>query len=168
MMGAGKTTIGRRLARRLGWSFIDADRELEDRLGVSVATIFEMEGEAGFRAREAALMDELTQRVRIVLATGGGVVLDASNRTVLRERGRVIYLRATAADLWQRLRRDRSRPLLRVPDPRGRLASLLAQREPLYESVAHCTLDTGRQSVERLLEHILDHPELNLRKMIDA
>lgn len=155
MMGAGKTTVGKRLARRLGWPFIDADKELEARLGVPVATIFELEGEAGFRRREAVLIDELTQRRAMVFATGGGAVLDPANRIALRERGRVVYLRASVNDLWQRLRRDTVRPLLRAPDPRGRIELLVAQRDALYREVAHMTVDTGRQPVEHVVNAIL-------------
>ena len=131
MMGAGKTTIGRRLARRLGWSFVDADRELESRMGVSIATIFELEGEEGFRRREVALIDELTQRAATVLATGGGAVLNERNREVLHERGCVVYLHAAPGDLWHRLKRDTVRPLLRAPDPRGRIEALALARDPL-------------------------------------
>jgi shikimate kinase len=156
MMGAGKTTVGKRLARRLGWSFVDADRELESRLGVPVQTIFELEGEPGFRRREAALIDELTQRAQVVFATGGGAVLDAGNRTLLHERGRVVYLRASVGDLWHRLRRDTVRPLLKTADPRARIEELVGQRDPLYREVAHLTIDTGRQPIEQVVDAILE------------
>ena len=156
MMGAGKTTVGKRLARRLGWSFFDADRELESRLGVPVQTIFELEGEPGFRRREAALIDELTQRAQVVFATGGGAVLDAGNRALLHERGRVVYLRASVGDLWHRLRRDTVRPLLKTADPRARIEELVGQRDPLYREVAHLTIDTGRQPIEQVVDAILE------------
>ncbi len=156
MMGAGKTTVGKRLARCLGWPFVDADRELEARLGVPVQTIFELEGEPGFRRREAALIDELTQRPQVVFATGGGAVLDAGNRALLHERGRVIYLRASVADLWHRLRRDTVRPLLKTADPRARIEEMVEQRDPLYREVAHLTVDTGRQPIEQVVDAILE------------
>ncbi|HVL56897.1 MAG TPA: shikimate kinase [Burkholderiaceae bacterium] len=156
MMGAGKTTIGKRLARWLGWEFIDADRELEARLGVGIPTIFELEGEAGFRRREAAIIDELTQRERLVLATGGGAVLDPANRAALGSRGTVIYLRASLPDLWNRLRRDRHRPLLQTANPRQRIEQLLAERDPLYREVAALIVDTGRQPVDSVVRTIID------------
>jgi shikimate kinase len=156
MMGAGKTTVGRSLSRQLGLEFLDADRELEARLGVAIPTVFELEGEAGFRRRESALIDELTRRDRLVLATGGGVVLDPANRRALAERGLVIYLRASVTDLWHRLRRDRHRPLLRTADPRGRIESLVAERDPLYMEAAHLVVETGRQPVEMVVADIIE------------
>lgn len=155
MMGAGKSTVGIRLARRLDRVFIDADRELESRLGVSIPTIFELEGEEGFRRRETLLLDELSRRPGLVLATGGGVVLAPQNRQYLRSRGKVVYLQAHPADLWQRLRRDRQRPLLRTPNPRERIQRLCEEREPLYMEVATHTIATGRQPVDHIVEAIV-------------
>lgn len=155
MMGAGKSTVGVRLARRLDRAFIDADRELEERLGVSVPTIFELEGESGFRRRESMLLDELTLRPGLVLATGGGVVLSEANRQMLHTRGRVIYLQASASDLWQRLRRDRNRPLLRTANPRERIQTLTADREPLYHAVAHHVVTTSRQPIDQIVDAIV-------------
>lgn len=156
MMGSGKSTVGRRLAARLGRRFVDADKVIEERCGVSIATIFELEGEEGFRRREAAILDELTRLPAIVLATGGGAVTGEANRHLLRTRGWVIYLQASTAELWHRLRRDRTRPLLRTSDPRARLAELLAQREPLYREVAHLTQVSERQPVDHLVADIIE------------
>ncbi|QJR08989.1 Shikimate kinase [Usitatibacter rugosus] len=150
MMGAGKTTIGRALARKLGLVFADADKELVTRTGVAVATIFEIEGEAGFRKRESTLLVELAAGENAVIATGGGVVLDPENRKVMRERGTVVYLRARLESLWERTRHDTSRPLLATPDPKATLATLLEQREPLYMECAHLVVDTGPQSPSAL------------------
>ncbi|MDY0310182.1 MAG: shikimate kinase [Castellaniella sp.] len=155
MMGVGKTTIGRQLAAALGRKFVDLDHAIEARCGVRIATIFDIEGEAGFRRRETASLDEYTRRSGLVLATGGGAVLAAENRHMLRTRGCVVYLRAGADELYRRVARDRSRPLLRTENPRQRIVDLLAQREPLYESVAEITLDTGDQPVAQVLRNLL-------------
>lgn len=160
MMGAGKTTVGKLLAQALGWRFIDTDRELEARSGVPVATIFELEGEAGFRKRESALIDELTRLPRIVLATGGGAVIVPANRAALRERGLVIHLRVSAEEVHRRTRRDTHRPLLRTDDPLARIESLLAERGPLYAECAHLTLQSVATNPKRQLERILAAPEL--------
>lgn len=155
MMGVGKTTIGRQLAAALGREFVDLDHAIEARCGVRIATIFDIEGEAGFRRRETAALDEYTRRPGLVVATGGGAVLAEENRRMLSERGCVVYLRAGADELYRRVARDRNRPLLRTDDPRQRIADLLAQREPLYESVAEITLDTGEQPVAQVLRSLL-------------
>ena len=141
-MGAGKTSIGRRLAAETGRAFRDSDRALSERTGVSVAEIFEREGEAGFRRRERALLEELTREPEVVLATGGGAVLDADNRSRLGARGVVVYLRAAPAAQWRRLRADRTRPLLDVADPRRELERLYAERHPLYQELCDHRLDT--------------------------
>ncbi len=155
MMGSGKSTVGRRLAYALGREFVDADRELEARLNVPIPTIFELEGEAGFRKRESLLLDELSTRQGIVVATGGGVVLAQCNRELLRERTFVIYLKASLPELWHRLRHDKGRPLLRAANPRERIAELVQARDPLYDEVAHLEVLTSRQPVERLVVDIM-------------
>jgi shikimate kinase len=155
MMGAGKTTVGRQLAKRLGKTFHDADREIEGRTGVSVAVIFDIEGEAGFRKREAEVIEQMTALDDIVLATGGGAVLDPRNREHLKNRGFVIYLHAVPAVLWQRTRADKSRPLLQGVDPRERLESLYAVRDPLYRDVADLVVETGRQGIGPLITQVL-------------
>jgi shikimate kinase len=160
MMGAGKSTIGRLLADAIGFEFIDADRELEARSGVPVPTIFEIEGEAGFRRRESALLDELTLQQGVVLATGGGSVLEPLTRQRLRERGLVIYLRTSADEVHRRTRRDKNRPLLRTENPRERIAQLLAEREPLYEDVAHVTVQSAASNPKKLLQRLIAHPEV--------
>lgn len=161
MMGAGKTTIGRGLARLLNHEFVDLDHELEARCGVRVSIIFEIEGEEGFRRRESALLDECSRRTGIVMATGGGAILSAENRRFLQERGVVIYLRANAEELYRRVARDHNRPLLQTPDPRQRIRHLLEQREPLYEQIADVTIETGAmpvfQVVRSLIPLLLNH-----------
>lgn len=155
LMGAGKTTLGKQLARRLDKPFYDSDHEIEARTGVRIPIIFEIEGESGFRAREVDAVDRLTALDNIVLATGGGVVIDPLNRERLRARGFVVYLHAQPHDLWQRMRHDKSRPLLRTADPLAKLKELYAARDPLYRATADLVLDTGRQSVVSLLRELL-------------
>lgn len=154
LMGAGKTSVGRYLARRLGKTFYDCDHEIERRTGVTIPVIFDIEGEAGFRVREASVLGDLTNLQDIVLATGGGAVIDAQNRKALAERGTVVYLRASPADLWQRTRNDRNRPLLQTADPHARLQQLFAERDPLYREVATVIEDTGNQSVRNLAQRL--------------
>ena len=155
MMGAGKTTVGRMLARRLKRPFHDSDLEIERRCGVRIPLIFDIEGEAGFRAREAQVIAELSGLEAIVLATGGGVVLSEQNRRRLAARGKVVYLHARPAHLWLRVRHDRNRPLLAGPGPQKRLEDLYAERDPLYREVADIVIDTGKQSVQRLCKDLL-------------
>lgn len=155
MMGAGKTTIGRSLARLLSHEFVDLDHELEARCGVRVSIIFEIEGEEGFRRRESVLLDECSRRSGIVMATGGGAILSAENRRFLQERGVVIYLRASAEELYRRVARDHNRPLLQTPDPRQRIRRLLEQREPLYEQVANVTVETGAMPVFQVVRALI-------------
>lgn len=163
MMGAGKTTVGKLLARAAGLDFVDSDREIELRSGVPIPTIFELEGEAGFRKRESAMLDELTQRDRIVLATGGGAILAEANRTLLRERGLVIYLQASADEIARRTASDRHRPLLQTADPRARIVELLAQREPLYAATAHLTFASPAANPRRLVNRLLAEPLVRAR-----
>ncbi|MFL6675407.1 MAG: bifunctional shikimate kinase/3-dehydroquinate synthase AroKB [Massilia sp.] len=156
LMGAGKTTIGRQLARRLGKRFIDSDHAIEARTGASIPWIFEIEGEASFRRREADMIRELTAQHGIVLATGGGAVLDPANRAFLAERGTVIYLRASVGSILQRTSHDKNRPLLQTPDPRKKLEELTSQREPLYREIADLVIDTGRPNVQSMVQTILE------------
>lgn len=154
LMGAGKTSVGRMLARRLNKDFYDADAEIERTTGVKIPVIFDIEGESGFRAREEKVIERLTALHDIVLATGGGAILSAANRARLRRHGRVIYLRAAPEDLWRRTRRDRNRPLLQTSNPLAKLKELHAQRDPFYSEVADLVVDTGAQSVGSLTTHI--------------
>ena len=156
-MGAGKTTIGRQLAKSLGWTFLDSDHEIEARTGVKIPIIFDVEGEAGFRKREKLAVGELTQRRQLVLATGGGVVLDGGNRRALSERGVVIYLHATAEQLYKRTCRDRNRPLLQTENPMAKIKELLAQRDPLYREVADIVMETGEENVRMVVRKLTGH-----------
>jgi shikimate kinase len=154
MMGAGKTTLGKALAQRMRLEFIDTDKELVERTGVPVATIFELEGEDGFRRRESAMLAELCGGNDRVIATGGGAILSEANRQLMRRRGTVVYLRARLEHLWERTRHDASRPLLATPDPRATLAMLLQQRDPLYRETAHIVVDSGSQSAATLVTRV--------------
>ncbi len=158
LMGAGKTTLGRQLARRLDKRFVDADHELEARLGVSIPTIFEIEGEDGFRDREESIIDELTRMSGVVLATGGGAVLRSVSRTRLRENGTVLYLHAEPETLWQRLRNSRHRPMLHAADPRNRLVELYRLRDPLYREVASHVVESDREAVIRFVRWLDGEP----------
>jgi shikimate kinase len=160
LMGAGKSTVGRMLAKRLGKTFFDSDHEIEKRCGVKIPTIFEMEGEEGFRKRESAVIKDLTQLQDIVLATGGGSVLLSENRTYLHENGYVVYLRANPHELWVRTRNDKGRPLLNTADPQKKLKELFEIRDPLYTSIAHQTVETGKPNVNQLTNKLVMQLEL--------
>jgi shikimate kinase len=155
LMGAGKSTVGRLLARELHFDFVDSDHEIEARTGVKIPVIFDVEGEAGFRKREAAIIDELTQRPNVVLGTGGGAVLLEENCQHLRERGTVVYLRTPLNELWYRVQHDRNRPLLHTPNPKQKLAELLKMRAPMYEAVADIIVESNGQSASHVVQKIL-------------
>jgi len=154
-MGAGKTTVGRAVARRLDRPFFDSDHEIVARTGARIPVIFELEGEAGFRDREAQVITDLASQRDIVLATGGGAILRPENRQALQNNGLVVYLRANPHDLWLRTRRDKNRPLLQTEDPKARLEELFAVRDPLYRECAHFVIETGRPSVNGLVNMVL-------------
>ncbi|OGI58032.1 MAG: shikimate kinase I [Candidatus Muproteobacteria bacterium RBG_19FT_COMBO_61_10] len=156
-MGAGKSTIGRQLAALLKMDFLDTDHEIERRTGADIPLIFEIEGEAGFRRRESAVIDELTGKSNIVLATGGGAILSEDNRQALRTRGTVVYLRANIDILTERTRRDRNRPLLQTEDPRRKLEEIVRLREPLYLNTAHVIVDTDRRSPQAVARDVADN-----------
>lgn len=156
-MGAGKSTIGRRLARKLKLKFLDSDQAIENRTGAKIALIFEIEGEEGFRKRESEIIEELTNQPGVVLATGGGVVLNPANRQKLAERGLVVYLRAGLDQLLKRTARDTKRPLLNTDNPRERIKELLNTRTPLYEEIADLIVDTDKQPVTQIVEEICNY-----------
>lgn len=167
-MGAGKSTIGRHLAELLHKQFQDCDHVIEERTGAPISLIFEIEGEAGFRKREAAALDELTQQNDIVLATGGGAVLLPENRQVLRDRGIVVYLCAPLETLVERTQKDRNRPLLQNTDRRAKLEEILRVRDPLYRETAHVVVHTTRRSpltvareIMSKFEELADHEDVD-------
>lgn len=155
-MGVGKTTIGRRLARRLDKQFIDSDRELEKRTGATISLIFDVEGETGFRERETRLLDELTAGKDLVLATGGGAVLSEANRRRLKERGIVVYLYASPELLMKRTAHDQTRPLLNTGDRLGKILALLEERGPLYRETADLSLDIDELSVNDAINRLME------------
>lgn len=153
-MGAGKSSIGARLAQHFGATLVDLDAAIEARTGTRIATIFELEGESGFRGRESALLAELSAHQDIVLATGGGAVLSAANRALLHARGFVVWLQASVDQQLQRLAHDRQRPLLETPNRRARLEHLADERDPLYGEVADLSVSTANESCQRSAERI--------------
>ncbi len=154
-MGTGKTTIGKQLAKSLQMEFIDSDQVIERRTGAEIAWIFDIEGEEGFRRRETEILDELTQRENIVLATGGGAVLAPQNRDYLKRRGVVVYLHTDLELLVQRTAKDRKRPLLQTPDPKARLRQILEEREPLYRDLADIVLVTSSYTVRGAVKALI-------------
>ena len=154
-MGAGKTTVGRALARRLKMEFFDSDREIESLCGVSIPTIFEYEGEKGFRDRESRMIEDLTNRSPIILATGGGSILRAENRKLLSERGLVIYLHVTLNEQFNRISHDKNRPLLQTPNPRETLKKIMEERAPIYESLADLRVNSNGRNMRYVVEKIL-------------
>lgn len=154
-MGVGKSTIGRMLAAALDRPFFDSDREIEAVTGADIPWIFDVEGEAGFRVREERMIDTLTQRDGIVMATGGGAILSAHSRNNLKSRGTVVYLKASIAQQFERTSKDRNRPLLQTADPLSRIRELMKIREPLYNETAHIMVDTSRRGPRTVVTEIL-------------
>jgi len=152
MMGAGKTTVGKSLASYLNKTFIDTDHEIQKRTGVKIPVIFEIEGEAGFRKREAKMLRQLLKIDNIVLATGGGIILNRENRELLRQNGTIVYLRATVNDLWHRTRHNKDRPLLQTLDLQAKLAELYDQRDPIYREIAHIVVESRKQSIRQMVK----------------
>jgi len=162
-MGSGKTAVAKCLARLLGYPFYDSDHEIEQRCGADIPLIFEREGEAGFRRREREIIAELTARPRIVLATGGGAILDSDNRRELAGRGWVVYLETSIEQQAERAGRTRHRPLLHGGDPKARLEELMRAREPLYREIADLHASTDRRRVHSVAEHIVQQYRAALR-----
>ncbi|MFV1982646.1 MAG: shikimate kinase AroK [Thiohalomonadales bacterium] len=153
-MGAGKTTVGKQLAKCLNMEFADSDSEIEKRTGVDIPLIFELEGESGFRKRETAMIESLTNKDAIVLATGGGAVLSEQNRGFLVSRGTVIYLNTSVEQIMERTHRDTKRPLLQTENPKEKLEQLASERNPLYESIADFTISTESQKIRDVIKEI--------------
>jgi shikimate kinase len=160
-MGAGKSTVGKLLAKKLGRRFLDADHVIEDRCGVKIPVIFEMEGEDGFRKREAQAIKDITAEHDVILATGGGAVLLPENRQLLSERGTVIYLHANPMELWHRTKGGEGRPLLKNGDAKKILENLYAIRDPLYREIADYVIETGKPSVNQLVNTLIMQLELS-------
>lgn len=155
-MGAGKSTIGRMLAKELRLPFKDSDKEIEERTGANIPWIFDVEGEAGFRERERAMIAELSELEGAVVATGGGVILRPDNRAALRQGGRVIYLHTTVEQQVNRTAKDRNRPLLRTPNPAQILRELMAIRDPLYREIADVIIDTDERPPRQVVQEVID------------
>ena len=159
--GSGKTTVGRCLARFLYLDFIDTDHLIEERTGVSISHIFEIEGESGFRRRETRLLEEVSDRTQTVISTGGGIILSDTNRQIMRQHGQVVYLRASLEILWLRLKNCQNRPLLQTADPRARIAELMKEREPLYiaqaDLIVEVTSDTANRTARKIAQ-LIDIP----------
>lgn len=158
-MGSGKTTIGRQLAKRLEKDFYDSDREIEQRSGVQISLIFEIEGEEGFRIRESRMLKELAAFNGCVVATGGGCILSEENRQCLKSSGTIIYLKSSIELLYERTRKDRKRPLLDTENPRARIEELLAERATLYEGLADLVVCTDNSSIHYVVNNICAHLE---------
>lgn len=156
-MGVGKSTVGRHLAEILHQNFIDSDNEIETRTGVTIPLIFEYEGENGFRKREQEVITDLANLNNMILSTGGGVVLNAENRRLLKNHGYVIYLHAEVDDLLERTANNNNRPLLKTGNPRAKLETLLKQRHPLYTEIADVTIETGNRTIQQVVTAVLNH-----------
>jgi len=154
MMGAGKSTIGKQLARRMHRQFLDSDQQIEIKAGVKISVIFEIEGESGFRRRESRVLQDLLQTSNVVMATGGGAILDPHNRKLLSQSGWVIYLHAHPLELFERTRYDAKRPLLQVEDPKNKLLQLFTERDPLYREIADLVIDSSGKSQSSVVTHI--------------
>ncbi len=154
-MGAGKSTIGRLLAAKSGFHFLDTDHVIEARTGADIAWIFDVEGESGFRDREHQVLNELSQEPQTVVATGGGIVVREENRAILQAMDSVVYLKASIEQLIARTAKDKKRPLLQVADPKARIQQLLEERDPLYQSVADYVVETDGQSPKATVHNIL-------------